>query len=403
MTAKYRRTEVGLWVDDRFDSLSESAKLLWLFFLTGPLVTNLPGIILVGKADLADRFRWTVTKLEEAFGELEASKNEEGVPLAKADWAKRIVLLPNGFKHNVPMNVNMVRSWAVPWKLIPSCQLKHEAHEALYQGCLSLGDQFSNAAMASLGGFPKQINAPKQLPKPLSPVDLSPETTPGNQLQESEDDCSRVRARACVQSPNSVSVSKLQSPDSRRRPVGDEYPTDVPITESVLASCEMAAAPPPTQADVVEMLAWHRKEGKRSNDWEASLVWWMGNAKRMRLKGASRGGHASSDAGSIIEALYGASITRGRGAAYSCPQGTEPLLRRTFADQGIDGATGNKLGEEDLEPWLSAEAETFARWLLKESKTDSKMLQWYSDYGPKGFQKRMNEIGSAEAARNGAA
>lgn len=146
----YRKVEQRIWPDERFCELSERGKLLFLWFLTGPYTTPLPGLVAIGRAGAAEALGWLPetlppTLLDEVseqgsqqpllepflkpflkvFAELESHQ------MARADWEARLVWLPNGFKHNPPANANVLKSWRGFWDMLPECPMKGEALQAL--------------------------------------------------------------------------------------------------------------------------------------------------------------------------------------------------------------------------------------------------------------------------------
>jgi len=143
--SRFRKVAAGTWGDERFRSLSEPAQRLWFYLLTGPEVTSLPGLIVVGRAGLAEALGWSPSKLDRCFAELERATNEEGVPMAKADWRARLVWLPKGYRHNVPHNTNVILGWKELWRAVPECALKHEALIVLREFVATLGESFVTA------------------------------------------------------------------------------------------------------------------------------------------------------------------------------------------------------------------------------------------------------------------
>jgi hypothetical protein len=95
---------------------------------------------------------------------------------------------------------------------------------------------------------------------------------------------SNVTETARVLVPGSGSPSVSGSEDQREPPrmvYGDTPPPkDIPITEEIRANCAIAGARVPTPADVVECLAYARKQGYQRRDWGAELVSWMCKSKR---------------------------------------------------------------------------------------------------------------------------
>lgn len=142
--SRFRKVANGTWADERVRSLSEPAKLLWFYLLTGPEVTSLPGLIVIGRAGLAEALGWSPSKLDRHFAELTRT-DEHSTPMAKADWRARVVWLPKGYKHNAPHNPNVVKAWKELWRAVPECSLKHEALLTLREFMSTLDQSFMTA------------------------------------------------------------------------------------------------------------------------------------------------------------------------------------------------------------------------------------------------------------------
>lgn len=151
--SRFRKVDAGTWGDARFAALSQDAKLLWLYLLTGPEVTSLPGLIVAGRAHLSEVMGWDVPRFDTAFAELGA-EDEEGTPMAKADWAKRVVWLPRSHKYNRPTNSNVIAGWADHWRVVPECSIKVEAYHTLRMVAESLGGHYSETFGRVFGDTP---------------------------------------------------------------------------------------------------------------------------------------------------------------------------------------------------------------------------------------------------------
>jgi len=116
-----------MWGDAKFRALSDDAKLLWLYLLTGPETTSAPGCISVGRASLAEGLDWETDRLDRAFAELER------FGMAKADWRARLVWLPNATKYITPAAWQHVRGWLPYLQILPECELKDRAIGALWR------------------------------------------------------------------------------------------------------------------------------------------------------------------------------------------------------------------------------------------------------------------------------
>jgi ribosomal protein S17E len=117
----YRKIDKRMWGDARFCRLSgpqPCGQALWVYLLTGPHTTSLPGLFLAGEAGLAEALGWPLEGFRKAFQEL----YREG--LAEADWKARLVWIPNVVKYNQPENPNVVKGWRPHYDELPECSLK---------------------------------------------------------------------------------------------------------------------------------------------------------------------------------------------------------------------------------------------------------------------------------------
>lgn len=140
----YRRVDCRLWGDAKFRRLSEPARHLWLYLLTGPETTSLPGYLVGGPGHFAEALAWKPERFHERFGELLRER------MAKADWDARFVWLPNALKYNPPANWNGIKSWETQWDLIPECALKVEAGQQLILFLERLGKPFAQPLLERL-------------------------------------------------------------------------------------------------------------------------------------------------------------------------------------------------------------------------------------------------------------
>jgi hypothetical protein len=121
---RYRTIATRIYADEKFRSLSKPApngQSLFIYLLTGPHTTNLPGLFCTGKAALAEALEWNAEGFDKAFREV----FREG--LIKVDLKARLWWLPNATKYNPPQSPNVVKSWRKAFDELPECQLKNEA------------------------------------------------------------------------------------------------------------------------------------------------------------------------------------------------------------------------------------------------------------------------------------
>lgn len=145
---RYRRVLCRMHSDAKFQALSRpqpNGQSLWIYLITGPHTTSVPGLFMAGEAQLSEALQWPVSGFRKAWSEIER------LAMGRADWKARVVWLPNAIRHNAPENPNVVKGWSASLDEIPECALKHEAMEDLRQFLRALGEGF-------LKPFPKPFH-----------------------------------------------------------------------------------------------------------------------------------------------------------------------------------------------------------------------------------------------------
>jgi hypothetical protein len=126
---RYKKLYVKVYGDDKFVTLSAPApngQTLWLYLLTGPPTTTLPGLLHVGEAALAEQIGWPMRAFRRCFAELEERE------MVVADWPNRVVWIPKVIDYDRPNSPNVVKGWSQHWDRIPSASpLKALAHARL--------------------------------------------------------------------------------------------------------------------------------------------------------------------------------------------------------------------------------------------------------------------------------
>jgi hypothetical protein len=163
----YRRISKRIWSDSRFTRLSPlpaSGQSLFLVLLVGPQTSNIPGVMTVGRAALAEQLGWEPGEFDAAWSEIQAEQ------MAEADWRARLIWLPRAVHHNAPQSPNVVRSWASTWAQITECDLKWRIWEAIHAELLERGiewaDEFADCC-------PRSAEDAKK-PRPPRPKRRSP-------------------------------------------------------------------------------------------------------------------------------------------------------------------------------------------------------------------------------------
>jgi hypothetical protein len=119
--ARYKKIHVTMYADDKFNSLSKpqpNGQTLWVYLLTGPHTNVIPGISTIGEAALAEALEWSLEDFREVFHEVYAKG------MAKADWKRRLLWIPNAVKFNPPESPNVIKGWGKAWPELPECELK---------------------------------------------------------------------------------------------------------------------------------------------------------------------------------------------------------------------------------------------------------------------------------------
>ena len=125
---RYRKITTRLWGDERFRDLSRAqpnGQTLWLYLLTGPHTTAIPGLFAAGEAGLTEALGWSLATFRKAWLEIERAG------MARADWRARVVWIPKALLYNEPENPNVVKGWATQLRELPECDLTRAAATAI--------------------------------------------------------------------------------------------------------------------------------------------------------------------------------------------------------------------------------------------------------------------------------
>ncbi|MBN1422412.1 MAG: hypothetical protein JXP34_26790 [Planctomycetes bacterium] len=151
--SRYRKIDLRMWADEKFRQLSPirpSGQSLWIYLLTGPHTTSLPGIFRATEEGLAAELGWTVEAFREAF--LEVSR----LGMAKADWKAHVVVIPNALKYERPQSPNVVTSWIDQLDNLTECELKVQFLSSLKAFLEGLGEGWARPFRKAFPkGFPK--------------------------------------------------------------------------------------------------------------------------------------------------------------------------------------------------------------------------------------------------------
>jgi len=134
--------DVRIWCDQKFRALNPlhpSGQALFLYLLTNPNTTSIPGLYRAGAAAMAEELEWPLDTFHQAL----ANILQQG--LVKTDLKARVIFIPNAIKYNKPQSPNVVKSWALHWDEIPECSLKTEAYRVFKAYLENIGEAFVKA------------------------------------------------------------------------------------------------------------------------------------------------------------------------------------------------------------------------------------------------------------------
>lgn len=173
--SRYRKIEVSTWGDAKFMQLSPippCGQGLWLYLLTGPHTSVIPGLFRSGQAALAESLDWPPEALALAIGEAIALGMIEVNAKAKVMWISKAIF------HNPPASLNVVKAWASELEMIPECELKNEAIECIKSFLSNMGPSFLEAFMPSGMTKPKAKRMPKRMARAIQKQEQEQELPP---------------------------------------------------------------------------------------------------------------------------------------------------------------------------------------------------------------------------------
>src|SRR5436190_22384718 len=94
---RYRMLDVRIWCDEKFRALSPlkpSAQALFIYLLTNPNTTSIPGLYRAGAAAMAEELGWSLRGFNRALKEIVEQD------LVKVDLKARVIFIANAIKYN---------------------------------------------------------------------------------------------------------------------------------------------------------------------------------------------------------------------------------------------------------------------------------------------------------------
>lgn len=107
-----------IWDDEKFLSLEDPARILFVLLLTGPQRSSLPGLQRGTVISLSETLKRCASEIERAMRSLELNG------MAIVDRKARVICLPNAPKYTIPPTANHLKGWWFAWQELPTCQEK---------------------------------------------------------------------------------------------------------------------------------------------------------------------------------------------------------------------------------------------------------------------------------------
>lgn len=258
--SRYRKVDPRIWNDEKFRTLSDNGKLVFLFLLTHPGMTAL-GAMRATPEGLAAELKWTPKAFGEAFGEA-LSKG-----MAKHDQEACFVWLPRFLKYNEPESPNVVRAWAAASDLLPECSMKTKAIQCA-----------KGFAEAKGQGFGKAFGEAFAHPSP-------------NQEQEQEQEEDQELFPPTPQGGKPVEKPKSEPKRRPKLPMPDDFA--VPAQWQAAAEAKFPDVDWATEA--VRFVSHHRSKASVSADWRQSWTTWVhGPYEKSRKRRAATSAQATN-------------------------------------------------------------------------------------------------------------
>lgn len=203
--SRYRKIDVRIWNDAKFQSLDDKGKLAFFMLLTHPGMTPL-GAMRATPSGLAEELGWPVEDFREAFAKICA------MAMAKHDERVHLIALPNFIRYNPPVSPNVVKAWDACLDMLPECELKNEVIQTAKAFAEGMSKGFGKALPE---GFRK--GASKTLPI----QEQEQEQEQDNSALEREESSALARARQ----PNvlTMSMAEARAHLEREGKLGNSY------------------------------------------------------------------------------------------------------------------------------------------------------------------------------------
>jgi hypothetical protein len=212
----YRQVDYKLWTDQKFLSLGNDGRMLWLFLLTTRFAVNIiPGVIIAGEGAIAEDLDWKPARLRAAFADL-ANK---GMSIRREG---RLIWLANAFRYQSIPGPKSVIGIGKIWGDVPDGELKLEILAELADACESWSRVFGEVFAKHLHLIPAK-GIGKGIPNPMGQVRPTGSIQEQEQEQEQEQKIGRRASRSPSLSALKAKVDKAASPHHAAIAAFDAY------------------------------------------------------------------------------------------------------------------------------------------------------------------------------------
>jgi hypothetical protein len=141
----YRKIDVRIWNDEKFNDMDNEEKLAFIFVLTHPNMTSI-GAMRGTVEGLAAEIKALPEAFHKAF--------DKG--MLKVCKKSSLIVATNFMKYNQPESPNVVKAWAKAFSMLPECELKNEIYAKIYQTVKGLGKDSKKAFLKAFDeAFPE--------------------------------------------------------------------------------------------------------------------------------------------------------------------------------------------------------------------------------------------------------
>lgn len=162
----YRKVDTRIWNDEKFCSLTDDGKLVFLMLLTHHNMTQL-GAMKASIAGLAEELGWDSKRFQKAFAPAVSSG------MVEHDARACLIYLPNFIKYNKPESPNVVKAWVKASVLLPECAMRTMVLETAKAFLEDLSEGYQQAFVEEFGKAypcPSPNQKQKQKQKEKNPV-----------------------------------------------------------------------------------------------------------------------------------------------------------------------------------------------------------------------------------------